>query len=103
MLGFLVGSNTHCPYRYDGFGVGGCAPEGLECGYLRAGCRSPRRAQRVLRQDCAVREDDGEDVKEEAVSVEEEANGVENGLSGRIGSEIAEEANGNLPHASELT
>ena len=45
--------------------------------------------------------DDGEDVKGEAVSVEEEANGVENGLSGRIGSEIAEEAN--LPHASELT
>ena len=45
--------------------------------------------------------DDGEDVKEEAVSVEEEADGVENGLSGRIGSEISEEAN--LPHASELT
>ena len=45
--------------------------------------------------------DDGEDVKEEAVSVEEEADGVENGLSGRIGSKISEEAN--LPHASELT
>jgi hypothetical protein len=45
--------------------------------------------------------DDVEDVKEEALSVEEEADGEESGLSGRVVSEISEEAN--LPHASELT
>ena len=37
--------------------------------------------------------DDVEDVKEEALSVEEEADYEESGLSGRVASEIAEEAN----------